>query len=401
MLTFMILSTTFMAAFFPPLIIFSIWRLKPQKISDLYSPVLTIFLGGVISFVIFSLINWSVGGPWFLFGSQLNAMIIMLSGKESLIDPSSWQPLFWTAPWAALPIVMGIIAIPSLITGYNFFKDRANKSEKSIFEFLFAIFTIYQISLFLYLQFTSFTVLSFFCYATFLVPITFIYIGTLLQENLESLSQKKWNLLFIALIVSGLVGAYPKVGHFVMQGMGIEYYKTYTIVSVVSFFAALIPLITTKANMVRLVGGVCLLSIANITAFNTPQLNNFWTEKRTYGIRAIAEATEYYQSKNSDGKLGVWMNTKQEPLGSNIFYASWISSHVRSGSFRSFELPVVDEKNLQPDIQVMAWTYTSNVEELIQPTLNAKGYKAVVIERRRILHSRIDFWMSLIKIVKM
>ncbi len=397
-LALMFLSSTFMAVFIAPLIAVLTVATYSGSVKAAFRSWMWILIGSIAVILAVTLINVCAGGPAFIFASQYNAMRQLLSGQIPATDPSAWQPILWNAPWAALPLVMALFGTFKLPSALMSLRNLRSLDAVSRTRALLPALALYQMMVYGFLQATSFTALSFFCYSSMLVPLCFLGLASLISEFSANFSRRAFIGLSLFSAFCSLLTLHPKVGKLILDCYSVGYYKTFTIIPVVGFCGALLAFSSIKSDFKKGLGALALFCIASATTFNTPQINHFWHERRTYGIRAIAEAVNHFQDSNRDGQLGMWMNTRDPKYGDNIFWASWIANHIRAGSFRSTDLPAFDPKTASHGSKVMVFTSENNGNELVTKALRDQGLSHTVVSQRRIVHGRIDFWMTLISL---
>lgn len=404
----LLLTSSFTVVFFPCLLLFALWKFRPESWLRAVSLVGAACSGGIVMLLLLATINVFNGGPFFLFWSQVQAVLLILSGKETSANPSAWQHILYHAPWAALPAVCFLLAIPVLFRSgmirsfllalsKPFIGPRRMLLKAPSARELLALLALYQFAVFITFQATSYTVLSFFFYASLLVPFALLFVGALISDWIARLSSREYYIAVLSLIVLQGVLLIPKVGLTILNVLQVGYYATPTWLAIVIGLAGILPFLFTRCPKFVAALALSVLCVANVPALNSPQLNYFNHNRRGLGFRLITHAVNYFQEQNTDGQLGIWMNL-QEPFGGNFFWAIWIATHIRMGPFRSTELPKFDSAAVRPGGKVMVVSGDEHIEVKILPTLAEKGFRGSVQERRLIQEGAAQFWMTLIRI---
>jgi len=170
----LVYTNLFLVSFTPSLMIYY-WML-PKRHSILNRWLA--FMAGLVTItLLFSLIHYLITKNFFFYQPSINFILNNLNQANPWKAPSyAWVT---TAPWLILPILILLTNMVFLI-----------KSQHHFFSSIFSIYFVLNLSIFVFLEARGLPVLQFPYYASYLIPVTFLALGSQFSTIYEAFPSK-------------------------------------------------------------------------------------------------------------------------------------------------------------------------------------------------------------------
>jgi hypothetical protein len=410
----MVFSHTITAGLLPAYIVYYVIMDRRFARRPLVRSALWYGLGFVGLVAALGAVNRALGGAFLFFQSQLRVVNVVLRSPAETTGPRQWN---WTtdewgwllhvAAWASIPLATGILAMAHLAqTALRGGPARGGDPEGADERYARAALSAQyacMVIVFAVLHVRFHAVFAFHFDTSFILPGTALVTGAFFSWALATLPRSRAVALVAAAIPILAVALVPAVGSRLQTLVGAGYGSTSVFLPGAIVAAAVLLVWAARRRLPALVVCLCCVSLANATVANQRQYSLTYSRDRTDGFRAIVKAIRVFRELNTDGRLGLWLDTTEAPLGQNVFWATWIASHPRIGPFRSRDYPPGALANFDPatasvGTRVALVSARRDAVAAAHAALRAHGLAARVTERRPIRRGSIRFAITVLEL---
>ena len=410
----MVFSHTMTTALLPAYVVYYVLMDRRFGRRPLVRSALWYGLGFVGLVAVLGAVNRAMGGAFLFFQSQLRVVSLVLTSPGETTGPRQWSWttdewgwLMYVASWASIPLATGILSIAHLVqTALRGGLARSGDPEAADARFVRAALAAQyacMVAVFAVLHLRFHAVFAFHFDTSFILPGMALVAGAFFSWALGTLPRSRGVALVASAIPILAVALVPALGSRLQTLVGAGYGRTSVFLPGAIVVAGVLLVLAAGRRLPALVVCLCCMSLANATVANQRQYSLTSTRDRTDGFRAIVKAIRVFHELNTDGRLGLWLDTNEEPLGQNVFWATWIASHPRIGPFRSRDYPPGALANFDPatvsaGARVALVSARRDAVATAQAALHAHGLGARVTDRRSVRRGSIRFTITLLEL---
>lgn len=299
--------------------------------------------------------------------------------------PNPWWQSFALWPWLLLPTVTVFGSVATLLSMRSYPHRRPLLFFQAYFILTALIHVIWQI------KFKQ-PVLNLSFYASYLLPATFLALGSQLALAVSLLSREKFYLLLAGILSISLLAYFPPV---------IEWAIPFDLILVVILFgvtgvAALFILVRKEIGISLIVLSIVAINLCGARAWPIRQDVVF----RKDSFLSVFKSVAAIQSMDPESKSRFWYNDNT-PYGST--YRSVASTYLWAYRLINEEFPVVNGKNFSYyhvalNDRIFILSNEKDVMEKANQNLAQAGFKTKFLDERTIEQGSIHYKITYVKI---